>query len=202
MKKISAMSLVQKFLNLFASQTIITSIVSILAIFGTVVMISGGIWDAISHFLKEPEYFWTVQHVVVYTGVLMIFLAGILGLILVIKKHSNENLKKGIKVVIIGSIIQIISGFVDSISHDIFGIDGLVSWTHQPLEAGLVLSALGGFLIIKSTNNQKLKKILPVSIITLIFAIIWLGFNISLLVGGIILCLPFYEMFSSGCALL
>ena len=202
MKKISAMSLVRKFSNLFASQTIITSIVSILAIFGTVVMISAGIWDAISHFLKEPEYFWTAQHVVVYTGVSMIFLAGILGLILVIKKHSNENLKKGIKVVIIGSIIQIISGFADSISHDIFGIDGLVSWTHQPLEAGLVLSALGGFLIIKSTNNQKLKKILPVSIITLIFAIIWLGFNISLLVGGIILCLPFYEMFASGCALL
>ena len=59
-----------------------------------------------------------------------------------------------------------------------------------------------GFLIIKSSNNKKLKKILPVSIMTLIFAISWLGFNLSLLVGGTILCLPFYEMFSSGCAIL
>lgn len=197
----SAVTIIQKLSNTLTPNRLV-GIVSALAIFGTVVMISGGVWDAISHALQEPEFFWTIQHVTVYSGVAMISSAGILGSILIFKKQSSGTLKKGIKIVIIGSAIQIVAGFGDSISHDVFGIDGLVSWTHQPLEFGLVLSALGGFLIIKSINNQTLKKILPFSIMTLILAISWLGFNLSLLIGGIILCLPIYELFSSGCAIL
>lgn len=197
----SAVTIFQKLSQTFKPRFLI-SLVSVLAIFGTVVMISGGVWDAISHALREPEFFWTIQHITVYAGVAMTSSAGILGSILIIKKQTSGALKKGIKIVIIGSAIQIISGFGDSISHDIFGIDGLVSLTHQPLEFGLILSALGGFLIIKSNNNQKLYKFLPFSILTLILAISWLGFNLALIVGGPILCLPIYEMFSSGCAIL
>jgi hypothetical protein len=198
-----AMSLIQKLSSSFLSkQEQIISVIAILAVFGTAVMISAGMWDALSHIRNEPEFFWTVQHVTVYGGVTMISSAAVLGSIFVIKKFVDKNLQRGIKIIIVGSIIQILAGLGDSISHDIFGIDGLVSLSHQPLEFGLALCALGGFLIIKSSNNKKLKKILPVSIITLIFAISWLGFNLSLLVGGIILCLPFYEVFSSGCAIL
>jgi len=199
----SAVSLIQKLSSSFLSkQEQIISIITILAIFGTVIMISAGMWDALSHIMNEPEFFWTIQHVTVYGGVAMIATAAVLGSIFVIKKFVDKNLQRGIKIVILGSVIQIIAGLGDSISHDLFGIDGLVSLSHQPLEFGLVLCALGGFLIIKSQNNKKLKKILPFSIMTLIFAISWLGFNLSLLVGGTILCLPFYELFSSGCAIL
>ena len=199
----SAVSLIQKLSSSFLSkQEQIISVIAILAVFGTAVMISAGMWDALSHIRNGPEFFWTIQHVTVYGGVIMIASAAVLGSIFVIKKFVDKNLQRGIKIIIVGSIIQILAGLGDSISHDIFGIDGLVSLSHQPLEFGLVLCALGGFLIIKSSNNKKLKKILPVSIITLIFAISWLGFNLSLLVGGIILCLPFYEVFSSGCAIL
>jgi len=199
----STMSLIQKLSSSFLSkQEQIISLITILAVFGTAVMISAGMWDALSHIRNEPEFFWSIQHVTVYGGVTMIASSAVLGSIFVIKKFVDKNLQRGIKIVIVGSIIQIIAGLGDSISHDVFGIDGLVSLSHQPLEFGLVLCALGGFLIIKSSNNKKLKKILPVSIMTLIFAIIWLGFNLSLLVGGTILCLPFYEMFSSGCAIL
>ncbi len=199
----SAVRLIQKLSSSFLSkQEQIISIITILAIFGTAVMISAGMWDALSHIRDGPEFFWSIQHVTVYIGVTMIASAAVLGSIFVIKKFVDKNLQRGIKIVIVGSIIQIIAGLGDSISHDVFGIDGLVSLSHQPLEFGLVLCALGGFLIIKSSNNNKLKKILPVSIMTLIFAISWLGFNLSLLVGGTILCLPFYEMFSSGCAIL
>ena len=198
-----AVSLIQKLSSSFLSkQEQIISIITILAIFGTVIMISAGMWDALSHIMNEPEFFWTIQHVIVYGGVAMIASAAVLGSIFVIKKFVDKNLQRGIKIVILGSVIQIIAGLGDSISHDLFGIDGLVSLSHQPLEFGLVLCALGGFLIIKSQNNKKLKKILPFSIMTLIFAISWLGFNLSLLVGGTILCLPFYELFSSGCAIL
>ncbi len=199
----SAVSLIQKLSNSFLTkQEQIISVIAILAVFGTAVMISAGMWDALSHIRNGPEFFWTIQHVTVYGGVIMIASAAVLGSIFVIKKFVDKNLQRGIKIVIVGSVIQILAGLGDSISHDIFGIDGLVSLSHQPLEFGLVLCALGGFLIIKSSNNKKLKKILPISIITLIFAISWLGFNLSLLVGGTILCLPFYEMFSSGCAIL
>jgi len=198
-----AVSLIQKLSSSFLSkQEQIISIITILAIFGTVIMISAGMWDALSHIMNEPEFFWTIQHVIVYGGVAMIATAAVLGSIFVIKKFVDKNLQRGIKIVILGSVIQIIAGLGDSISHDVFGIDGLVSLSHQPLEFGLVLCALGGFLIIKSQNNKKLKKILPFSIMTLIFAISWLGFNLSLLVGGTILCLPFYELFLSGCAIL
>ncbi len=202
-ESMSAVSPIQKLSTSFISKphTILT-LVSILVIFGTALVISGGIWDAISHILKEPDFFWTIQHVSVYIGVVMTASAAVLGSILVIKKHATGSLKKGIKTIIVGSTIQIVAGFGDSISHDVFGIDGLVSLAHQPLEFGLVLSALGGFLIIKSIKNQNLKKILPLSIITLIFTISWLGYNLSLLAGATILCLPIYEIFSSGCAIL
>jgi len=197
----SAVTIIQKISQTFSPRLLVT-LVSILSIFGTVVMISGGIWDALSHIRNDPEFFWTIQHVAVYSGVAMTACAAILGSFFVIKKFENRNLQRGIKIVIVGSMIQIISGLADSVSHDMFGIDGLVSWSHQPLEFGLMLCALGGFLIIKSSNNKQLKKLLPFSITTLIFAIIWLGFNLSLIIGGTILCLPFYEMFSSGCAIL
>ncbi len=152
--------------------------------------------------MKEPELFWTIQHVAVYTGVIMSASAGILGSVLVISKFVTRNMKKGIIIFLVGCIIQIVSGYVDFISHEIFGIDGLVSWSHQPLELGLVLTALGGFLMIKSLKSGKIKRFVPISIISLIFSISWLGFNLSLLVGGTILCLPFYGIFSSGCAIL
>ena len=199
----STASIIKKFSNLLISkpQSILTLVIT-LSIFGPLVILSGGIWDAISHFLKEPEFFWTIQHVVVYTGVIMSSSGGVLGSILVIRKFVTRNMKKGIIIFLVGCIIQIVSGYTDFIYHEIFGLDGLVSWSHQPLELGLVLTTLGGFLMIKSLKYGKIKRFVPASIISLIFSISWLGFNLSLLVGVTILCLPFYEIFSSGCAIL
>jgi hypothetical protein len=132
----------------------------------------------------------------------MIGSAGILGFILLKKKKIGKNLRKGIIIIIIGSIIQISAGYGDSLSHDLFGIDGLVSWSHQPLEAGLVLSSLGGYLILITMDDPKIRKLLPISIGVLILSISWLGFNLSLLIGSTILCIPIYEIFSDGCAIL
>ncbi len=199
----SVVTIIRRFSNSLISkpQSIMTLVVT-LSIFGPLVILSGGIWDAISHFMKEPELFWTIQHITVYAGVTMSASAGILGSVLVIGKFVTTNMKKGIIIFLVGCIIQIVSGYVDFISHEIFGIDGLVSWSHQPLELGLVLTTLGGFLMIKSLKSGKIKRFVPISIISLIFSISWLGFNLSLLLGGTILCLPFYEIFSSGCAIL
>jgi len=167
-----------------------------------VVILTGGIWDAISHLQREPELFWTIQHVSVYSGVSMITSAGIIGVILLVRNSTKGILKKGIQLVIVGSIIQLVSGFADSLSHDLYGIDGLISWSHQPLELGIVLAALGGFLIMKSRQHTKLKIFLPFSIIALLLLTSWLGFNIFLIFGHIIQCIPVYDIFSSGCSIL
>lgn len=197
------MSLIQKLSSsILLRREALLEIISLLAVFGSFLEITAGIWDATSHILREPELFWTIQHVAVYTGVAMIAGSGILGAIFLITKKVTGNLKRGLQIIIIGSALQVSAGYADSLSHDLFGIDGLVSWSHQPLEIGLLLSALGGFLIMTVMKNQKFKKLLPVSILTLIFSISWLGFNLSLIFASPVLCTLVYEIFSSGCAVL
>ena len=80
------MRLIQKLSNssLVKPNTLV-SMVSVLAVIGPVVILSGGIWDAISHLQREPELFWTIQHISVYTGVSMITSAGIIGIILLVR---------------------------------------------------------------------------------------------------------------------
>ena len=197
------MKLIQRFSNSALTQTsTLVSFISILAVLGPVITVSGGFWDAISHLLKEPEFFWTIQHITVYSGVTLISCAAILGTVLLIKKSVRNSLKTGIKFVIIGTIIQIFSGFGDSLSHEVYGIDGLISWSHQPLELGLVLASLGGLLILKNREHTKLNIFLPFSIISFIFFTTWLAFNLVLIFGHTIQCIPVYEIFSSGCAIL
>ncbi len=197
------MSLIQKLSNsALAKPKNLISFVSILAVIGPVVILSAGIWDAFSHTQREPELFWTIQHISVYTGVSLVTSAGIIGAILLIRNSVKGILKKGIQLVIIGSIIQLVSGFGDSLSHEVFGIDGLISWSHQPLEFGIVLATLGGFLIMKSRQHTKLKIFLPFSIIALLLLTSWLAFNAFLIFGHVIQCIPVYDIFSSGCSIL
>jgi len=197
------MRLIQRLSNSsLAKPNNLIAIASVLAVVGPVIILTGGIWDAISHLQREPELFWTIQHVSVYTGVSMITSAGIIGIILLVRNSTTGILKKGIQLVIVGSTIQLVSGFADSLSHDLYGIDGLISWSHQPLEFGIVLAALGGFLIMKSRQHTKLKIFLPFSIIALLLLASWLGFNIFLVFGHVIQCIPVYDIFSSGCSIL
>ena len=119
------------------------TIISIHAVIGTLVILVAGIWDAVNHIQNSPEFFWSDPHIVVYSGVFMVAIASIFSVNLLMKNSIHGILKRGMQLVIIGSVMQIISGFGDSISHDMFGVDGLLSLTHQPLEIGIVLSALG-----------------------------------------------------------
>ena len=178
------------------------SIISILAVTGPVIILIAGIWDAINHIQNEPEFFWSDPHIVVYAGVTLVGVAALFSVNLLIKNSIQGILKRGLQLVIIGSIIQFVSGFGDSISHDMFGIDGLLSLTHQPLEIGIVLSALGGFLIVKSRQNSNLEIFLPFAIVTFLLMTAWLVFNFALYFGHYIQCMPIHLIFSSGCAIL
>ena len=178
------------------------TIISAHAVIGTLVILVAGIWDAVNHIQNSPEFFWSDPHIVVYSGVFMVAIASIFSVNLLMKNSIHGILKRGMQLVIIGSIMQIISGFGDSISHDMFGIDGLLSLTHQPLEIGIVLSALGGFLIIKASQNSNLKIFLPFSIVTFLLVTSWLGFNFALYFGHYVQCIPIHLIFSSGCSVL
>lgn len=196
-----------KLLNAFSDRLIsntksIVFAVSILSVSGTVVELLAGMWDATSHLMREPELFWTIQHVAVYTGVAMITLSAILGSIILITNAKNISINKGLKILIIGAILQIAAGYADSISHDIYGVDGLVTISHLVLETGLLLSALGGFLILSNTRKTRSRRIIPLAIMSVLLSSTWIGFNLTLLFGSVVLCLPFYVAFSSGCAVL
>jgi len=188
--------------HLYLKSNLQLSIISILAVTGPLVILTAGIWDAINHIQNSPEFFWSDPHIVVYAGVTMVGVASLFSVNLLIKNSTNGILKRGLQLIMIGSIMQIVSGFGDSISHDMFGIDGLLSFTHQPLEIGIVLSALGGFLIIKSRQNTNLKALLPFSIITFLLMTTWLAFNFALYFGHYIQCIPIHLIFSSGCSVL
>ena len=175
---------------------------AILAVIGPVVVVSAGFWDAISHILQEPEFFWSTPHIVVYSGVSMTGCAAILGGVMLTRRLAHGIVKTGIKLVMAGAAIQVVSGFADSISHDMFGIDGLVSWSHQPLEFGLVLGSLGAVLILKGMEHTRLRWLLPFSIVAFLFFVVWLAFNLILIFGHVIQCIPVYEIFSSGCSVL
>ena len=177
-------------------------IISILAVIGPILILVAGIWDAVNHIQNSPEFFWSDPHIAVYSGVIMVAIAAVFSINLLMKNSIHGILKRGMQLVIIGSVMQIISGFGDSISHDVFGIDGLLSLTHQPLEIGIVLSALGGFLIIKARQNSNLKVFLPFSIVTFLLVTSWLGFNFALYFGHYVQCIPIHLIFSSGCSIL
>jgi hypothetical protein len=197
------MKLINRITNsTLAKPTTLVSLVSILAVFGPFISVSGGFWDAVNHLVNEPEYFWSIQHMVVYFGVSLVAFAGLLSMILLIKKSVHGILKTGILLVVFGAVIQLIAGFVDSVSHDVYGIDGLISWSHQPLELGLVLAALGGFLVLKNREHTKLKILIPFSIISFLFFTTWLVFNFALIFGHTIQCIYIHVIFSSGCSIL
>lgn len=188
--------------SLISKRQTLLFLVSILAVFGTVTELLSGVWDATSHLRREPELFWTTQHVFVYTGVGMVASSAILGSFLIVTNLKNRTLNKKLKIVLVGAILQIAAGYADSISHDVYGIDGLVSISHLILESGLLLSTFGGFMVLSQIDNPNARKMMPISSLTVLLSATWIGFNLILLFGAIILCVPIYEIFSSGCAVL
>lgn len=173
--------------------------VSVLAVLGTSGVLIGGIWDSASHALKIPDSFWTIQHVTVYTGVSIVAFSAVFGVVLSLK---NRKVILGMILLLAGSAMQLGGGYVDYNFHQIYGIDGLVTSSHLTIESGLLLTSIGGFLMLSKFGYSKTKKLVPFSIINIIFSSTWIGFNLSLLVGATMLCIPIYDLFSSGCSVM
>ena len=185
--------------SFLSRQNDILFVLSVLSVLGTFVVILGGIWDSASHALKIPDTFWTIQHVTVYSGVTVVAFSAAFGTMISIK---NRKIVIGITMLMIGSIMQLGGGYVDYNFHEIYGIDGLVTASHLTIESGLLLTSIGGFLTISKFSYNKTKKIVPFSIVNVLFSTTWIGFNLALLVGATMLCIPVYELFSSGCSVM
>ena len=156
----------------------------LIAMIGVSLSMWGASWDITSHLLRTPETFFTPSHGVLYTGVGVSLISGILGTILIISKKEMRNRPFifGSKIIIIGSIIQVIAGPGDFYWHEMFGIDGLLSPTHLALAVGIMMASVGstiGFARIFSESQQKsnfLKIILPISFGIFWFSVMWLIF--------------------------
>ena len=185
--------------SFLSRQNEILLVVSIMAVLGTFTVLLGGIWDSASHALKVPDHFWTIQHVSVYSGVTIVALSAAFGTIISLK---NKKIIVGITILLIGSIMQLVGGYIDYNFHEIYGIDGLVTSSHLTIESGLLLTSIGGFLTLSKFSYNKTKKIVPFAIVNVLFSTTWIGFNLALLVGATMLCIPVYELFSSGCSVM
>jgi len=179
----------------------ITSVISFLAIFGTFIVLVGGVWDSASHELRVPDTFWTIQHITIYTGASIVALSALTGIISILK-GDNKKIHRSITMIIVGACAQLIGGYFDYSFHTQYGIDGLVTPSHLTVETGLLLSAIGGLVLLSKVKSKYIKKISPVSIMTVILSASWIGFNLSLLLGAVVECVPVFQIFSSGCAVM
>lgn len=179
----------------------ITQVSSFLAICGTMIVLLGGIWDSASHEFRIPETFWTVQHATIYSGASLIACSAIAAT-LVLNRCEDKSVKKGIMMILLGAILQLVGGYADYNFHEIYGIDGLVTPSHLTVETGLLLSAIGGFITLSKSQNPILLKITPISIMAILLSAAWIGFNLILLFSAVILCVPVFQLFYSGCAVM
>ena len=160
-------------------------IVLITALFGSVLQIWGGSWDITSHQLGAPESFFTPPHAILYSGVGIGLMAGIMACVMIVKNKEirHASFAFGLKLIIIGSIIQIIAGPGDYAWHQLFGVDGLLSPTHLTLITGILIQSVGiviGLTRLIPFNFKIVKPAMAVSFSSLWFIVIGFIFQFTL----------------------
>ena len=197
------MKIHEELAHVILQQNFLLATIAVLAIFGTMLEIISLVWDSSSHITQDTDEFWRIHHIAVYSGAGMITISALIGLKFLIKRHPNNKIRNGIKLIIIGTGVQLFSGYMDSISHYFYGIDGKISITHTfGLEASLIPVAIGGFIILNQLDNDKTKKLIPFAIFTILAAIFPVVFDLVLLIAGPIICAHVFEILSYGCAIL
>ena len=197
------MKLHKELSHILVQQNFLLALIAILAIFGTMLEVTSLIWDSSSHITQDTDEFWRIHHIAVYSGAGMITISAFIGLKFLIKRHPNNKMRNGIKLIIIGAGVQLFSGYMDSFSHYVYGIDGKISITHTfGLEASLIPVAIGGFILLTQLDNNKTKKLIPFAIFTILTAIFPVIFDLVLLIAGPIICAHVFDFVSFGCAIL
>jgi hypothetical protein len=154
---------------------------------GAFLQIAGANWDVSSHILGIVDTFFTPPHLVIYIGILLVLIAGILGIWMVRQRGTDGQLGSaltGLKVALAGSVIQLIAGPLDLWWHETYGFDPyLFTPTHSMLIIGLALGgigmAIGVMRLLQGERRTRFLKLLgAVSLGT-----IWMDMNFLVLWG-------------------
>lgn len=148
-------------------------IVLLVSLVGSVLEIWGGSWDITSHLLGAPETFFTPPHTVLYSGVGISLIAAILASIILFKDKElrSTSLSFGLKLIIIGSVIQIFAGPSDYAWHEMFGTDGLLSPTHLTLITGILIQSVGIVLGLTRLIPRGFRVVKPATVVS--FSALW-----------------------------
>jgi hypothetical protein len=132
-----------KLLPLNTDLVLVTAL--LVATAGGILQIGGASWDITSHILRQPETFFTPSHAVLYTGAALTTIAAIIAVLALLKNKEEIRTRSfytAFKLLIIGAIIQLISGPSDFMWHSVFGVDGLMSPPHLALATGILINAV------------------------------------------------------------
>lgn len=171
------------------SRTLLVTAYSI-GVVGAFLQIAGGYWDVSWHNLGMVESFFGPNHVPLYTGVVLVMLVSLYGLLLrftTFKKSDERNLLTGFHIGLVGGVMQVIAGPSDAWWHETFGFDPfLFTPTHILLIAGIILAgfgmAMGSVRLLQAYNAKRLTtgifprrwlQFLPILALTAL----WLDFN-------------------------
>ena len=149
---------------------------------GAFLQIAGANWDVSSHVLGIVDTFFTPPHLVLYVGILLALVAGVLGVLIIRPKGEDEQLGLGFEVSLAGSTIQLVAAPLDFWWHEAFGFDPfLFTPTHSMLIVGLALCGIGmttGVMrLLRRDGSTRSLKLLG----TLSLATIWLDLNFLVL---------------------
>jgi hypothetical protein len=147
---------------------------------GAFLQIAGANWDVSSHVLGIVDTFFTTPHLVLYVGILLSLVAGVIGVRLI--KVDDERLRLGLRVSLAGSTIQLVAAPLDFWWHDAFGFDPfLFTPTHSMLIVGLALCGIGMMIgvmrLLRRDGSTRSLRLLG----TLSLATIWLDLNFLVL---------------------
>ncbi len=120
----------------------------VVGVVGAFLQISGGFWDVSGHIMGIVETFFTVPHMVLYTGVVLSLLASVTGLALRRpvgnKGEAGRTLLAGFTVSLAGGLLQVIAGPFDFWWHSAYGFDPhLFTPSHSILIGGIILNGVG-----------------------------------------------------------
>jgi hypothetical protein len=149
---------------------------------GAFLQVAGANWDVSSHVLGIVDTFFTTPHLVLYLGILLSLVAGIIGVLVIRPKGDDKPLGLAFKVSLAGSTIQLVAAPLDFTWHSLFGFDPfLFTPTHSMLIVGLALCGIGmtvgAMRLLRRDGSSRALKLLG----TLSLATIWLDLNFLVL---------------------
>ncbi len=115
---------------------------------GAFLQVAGAQWDVSAHILGIVETFFTPAHTLLYTGIALVAIASLYGLVLQSKTIASgalsPSLLTGASIAALGSVLQIIAAPIDFWWHSTYGFDPfLFTPAHSLLIIGLLLGGVG-----------------------------------------------------------